>query len=186
MKKKPLIRHKKIIIPSLIFVALIVGFISFKFLNTKKQTNLAAENTNTETDNNIDYSPPTKEDKSNNDAFKEKLGDNKPSAPQSNGEKKKVIPVISFWGQNQGNNSVEVGSFISEVVESGGTCTLTMSKGAQQETTKTDAIKDATTTTCGTMTIARASLNPGKWTAKVTYLSATSEGVSDNIFIEVQ
>lgn len=186
MKKSPLYKKKKIIIPILLLVIALSGFIAYKKFSGSQQHATVPETAKVDNNDDINFDPPTEEEKTNNDALKEKLGNDIPQQPPANGQKRNITPIISFWGQSQTSGAVEVGAFVSGVFEGGGKCTLNLSKDSQEATAATNATKDATTTTCGTISIARNSLSAGKWKATVKYVSDSSEGSSEGIYIEVQ
>ena len=69
--------------------------------------------------------------------------------------------------------------------EDGGTCTLAAKKGTQSVVVQRSATPDATTTTCGSVTIDAARLSPGTWTAVLAYQSPTRAGAAGPVTIEV-
>ena len=69
--------------------------------------------------------------------------------------------------------------------EEGGTCTLTATKVTQSVVVQRSATPDATTTTCGSVTIDGARLSPGTWTAVLAYQSPTRAGAAGPVTIEV-
>lgn len=93
---------------------------------------------------------------------------------------------VTFWGWDDDAQVVEVGGFVSGVVESGGSCLLTLSHDGRTVTVEAEGRPDATTTSCGALTVDGDRLEPGTWTAVLTYSSATSSGAADEREIEVQ
>ena len=87
--------------------------------------------------------------------------------------------VLSFVGWNTTTSAVEAGGYLSPVVESGGTCTLALTKGARTVTAAAPAQADASTTSCGNLAVPRAKLTPGTWTAVLRYASKTTTGSSN-------
>lgn len=87
--------------------------------------------------------------------------------------------VLSFLGWDNTTAAVEAGGYLSPVVESGGTCTLELTKGSQTVTVVAPAQADATTTSCGDLAVPRARLTPGGWSAVLRYASKTTAGASD-------
>lgn len=138
----------------------------------------------------VNYDPPTEEEQQAGDAQKakniEKENQQRQATNQTESGKKKVTPVVSFWGQNPDNGSAEANGFVTEAYEEGGTCTLTLQKDGQTKTARRKAIKDAQTTTCGLLIIPRDQLNAGKWQTTITYSSATAYGVSDKVEMEIK
>ena len=87
--------------------------------------------------------------------------------------------VLSFLGWNTKDSAVEAGGYLSPVVETGGTCTLALTKDGQTVTATSPAQADASTTSCGNLAVPRAKLRPGSWTAVLRYASKTTTGSSD-------
>lgn len=87
--------------------------------------------------------------------------------------------VLSFLGWNTKDSAVEAGGYLSPVVETGGTCTLALTKDGQTVTATSPAQADASTTSCGNLVVPRAKLRPGSWTAVLRYASKTTTGSSD-------
>lgn len=93
-----------------------------------------------------------------------------------------VIVTISDW--NGTNQVAEVAGY-ANVIEADGTCTLTMTRDKTTVTTVRSASSDASTTSCGMLSIAGSRLTAGSWNAVLSYESATSHGASTPISIEV-
>ncbi|MGZ4507533.1 MAG: hypothetical protein ACXVX0_09790 [Blastococcus sp.] len=87
--------------------------------------------------------------------------------------------VLSFVGWSTKDSAVEAGGYLSPVVETGGTCTLALTKDGQTVTATSPAQADASTTSCGNLAVPRAKLHPGSWTAVLRYASTTTTGSSD-------
>lgn len=147
----------------------------------------------TTTGNDINYGPPSKEEKKETENFKENQAGQvtQPSTqtpnptPTSTSQKKAVTPVVGSWGQNTTTKAVEVSGYVA-LVESGGICTLTLKKAGQEVTESKSATPDAQTTSCGLISIARSRLAAGDWVATISYKSSTSEGTSSSITIGVE
>jgi hypothetical protein len=88
-----------------------------------------------------------------------------------------VMVTYAVWEPT--SSAVEEGSFVQGVVESGGTCTLTLTKGDTVVTESAPAEPDATTTSCGGISVQGSRLSSGTWSAVVSYESATTSGSSD-------
>jgi hypothetical protein len=88
-----------------------------------------------------------------------------------------VFITDAIW--NPETDSVEVGSFVQGVVESGGTCTVTMTKDGERANATGAAEQDATTTWCGVIAISGNQLSSGVWSAVVTYESSSTHGTSE-------
>jgi hypothetical protein len=96
------------------------------------------------------------------------------------------VPVsVTFFGWNAAAHEVEVGGYVAGVIESGGTCTLTLTRTGATVTAQRSARPDATTTTCGEIDIPGSSLSAGTWTAVLSYRSAGHTGAAAPVQIEV-
>jgi hypothetical protein len=92
-----------------------------------------------------------------------------------------VVPIASW---NPSSTAMEVSAYVS-VVEQGGTCGLTATKGSLRATAQTSALPDASTTSCGDLRIPGSDLSAGTWSVVVTYRSAASSGSSAPIAVDV-
>jgi hypothetical protein len=93
-----------------------------------------------------------------------------------------VVPVASW---SPPNSDVEIGAYVEGVIERGGTCVVTMTKGALTATGRTAALPSATNTSCGDLRVPGSAVSSGSWTATVSYTSPTSSGTSAPTTIEV-
>jgi len=93
-----------------------------------------------------------------------------------------VTVTIAGWAAERA--AVEV-SGLADVVENGGTCTLTLTQGTRRASVSGAAEPDASSTSCGTLSVAGAGLGAGRWTGVLTYSSSTASGQSDPFTIEV-
>lgn len=93
--------------------------------------------------------------------------------------------TISYIGWVVGSASVEASAYAS-VIESGGSCTLTLVQDDRTVvSTPHEAAADATSTACGTLSVPRTGLAPGTWTATVSYRSSSTIGTSTPTTAEV-
>ncbi|NEK87954.1 hypothetical protein GCU60_19630 [Blastococcus saxobsidens] len=93
--------------------------------------------------------------------------------------------VLSYAGWEKGSDAVEAAGYVSPVVEDGGTCTLEVTGDGRTRSASVPAIADATTTVCSGLSIPGAELAPGTWTVRLQYSSATTEGTSQPLDVEV-
>ena len=84
----------------------------------------------------------------------------------------------TYAGWDPGAAEVVAGGFVSEVVETGGTCTLTLTRDGVTTSGTSDASPDAVTTSCGEVRAGGPELVPGSWDAVLSYESAESAGAS--------
>lgn len=141
-------------------------------------------------ENGINYAPSTNVDQQLNDSVKESVAaadsqvDRSPSSPEAKNE---VKPVISAWGQPGGpGTDLRINGFVPSVIETNGTCTITVTNGELSTGASKSALQNAQDTSCGQLTIAYSNLSPGTWRAILTYNSTTSAGSSDAVEIEVK
>jgi hypothetical protein len=101
-------------------------------------------------------------------------------SPTTDGD---IFVTYSEW--NAQSAAVEVGSYLPNVSESDGICTLTLTKAARSVQTSRPATPDVGSTACGSLTVPGDQLSAGTWTAVVTYESSSSRGTSDPVEVEV-
>lgn len=85
--------------------------------------------------------------------------------------------TVSISTAQWSDGAARVSGFAT-VVEEGGTCTLTLTKGSVTVTGSRPATVDATTTSCGVVQVSDPRLTPGTWQAVLSYTSRTSTGTS--------
>jgi hypothetical protein len=93
--------------------------------------------------------------------------------------------VLSFIGWDPKTAAVEAGGYLSPLVESGGTCTLELTKAGRTVSHSSRAEPDATTTACGNLAVPRGKLTPGSWRAVLRYTSPRTTGTSAPTTVEV-
>jgi hypothetical protein len=93
--------------------------------------------------------------------------------------------VLSFVGWDRTTAAVQAGGYLSPIVESGGTCTLELTKGDRTVSARSSAEPDATTTACGNLSVPRAQLTAGSWSAVLRYSSPRTRGSSAPTTVEV-
>jgi hypothetical protein len=100
-----------------------------------------------------------------------------PNAPRS------VLITYSGWVPD--TRTVEVGGYVAGVIESDGTCTLTLSQGGRSVTTSKPGEVDASSTSCGGLSIPAAQVSSGSWTAVLTYASTATRATSAPVRVQV-
>ena len=93
--------------------------------------------------------------------------------------------VVSYAGWDTGTSSVEVDGFVTSTIEDGGTCTATLTRGADTRTASAPAFADASTTICPPIFIPGSELGAGRWEALLAYSSDSSAGPSVPVQVEV-
>lgn len=141
--------------------------------------------------NGVDYSPATDEDKALNDERKRTLPEStrqeESGTGTSGGSKKVVTPVISAWSQEGGTGTdLKINGYVPEIIETNGSCTVTLTKGSTTASTSKSALQNAQNTSCGQLIIPYTQLSPGLWQAVLSYSSSMSAGSSIKTEIEVR
>ena len=106
------------------------------------------------------------------------------SATASSAPKKNVVVFItrSDWNANDG---VQLGGYV-EVIDNGGTCTLTLTKGTEKYISQISSTRDASTMSCSGIYPNTKNLGAGTWDITLSYDSAESAGTSEPFMVEVQ
>jgi len=134
-------------------------------------------------DQTINYDKPDSTEQSAAESNKNKSPDipstSTTQATKDSSAKSKVSVVITTYNDHD-NGNLTVNGYVDGVVESGGTCTLTLKDSAGRTVSSSrPAQPDATTTTCGQSAISLSKLHAGTWQATLSYSSATSVGATD-------
>ncbi len=96
-----------------------------------------------------------------------------------------VTPQLTYYGWVDDIGAVEAGGIVLDVVESGGTCTLTLRQGSSEVGVSAEAVDNVTSTSCPAMTVPGDRLQPGTWLATLSYESGTSRGAGDAVEVDV-
>ena len=107
-----------------------------------------------------------------------------PAAPPSTGGPNLVTITMSYWGFDPDSGSAFANGY-ADLVDVGGRCTLSLTNGSLTATAHSDATADASTTSCGEMTVPHSQLSSGTWQAVVSYASPSSSGESTPVEIVV-
>lgn len=178
-----LLNSKKIKLVTIIALFVLLGSVAW-VLNSPNQQNTTSTDTPTEKTSidqmpssispNLD--PPTNKEKQQTEDYKKALAEtNNTSTNTTPSGKKLVYPVITSA------NHEEVRAYVSGVIEDGGTCTATATKGSQVKTASSLGAGDASYTGCGPISL---SLPSGTWSVVVRYSSASYEGKSQAFEVE--
>ncbi|OJV82130.1 MAG: hypothetical protein BGO37_03785 [Cellulomonas sp. 73-92] len=95
-----------------------------------------------------------------------------------------VAVTVTSAQWNSVTRAIEVSSFVP-VVEDGGTCTLTVTLGSATVKVDGQAYADASSTSCGLLTVPAKDLSKGTWHADVSYGSPHTRGSSAPQPVEV-
>jgi hypothetical protein len=96
-----------------------------------------------------------------------------------------VSPQLTYYGWDAAAGGVEAGGIVMGIVESGGTCTLTLTKGSTAVDVSADAVDNVSSTSCPAMTVSGDRLQSGTWQATLSYESGTSRGTGDAVEVQV-
>lgn len=96
-----------------------------------------------------------------------------------------VDVMVAFIGWEPATQSVEATGYAA-AVDAGGECVLALTRGSETVRSKpVPAVVDATTMSCGTLSIPGSDLRAGEWQATLTYTSSAYSGTSDKSAVEV-
>ncbi|MGY1807354.1 hypothetical protein ACI8AF_08280 [Blastococcus sp. SYSU D00669] len=93
--------------------------------------------------------------------------------------------VVTYSGWDDDAQVAEAAGLVPGLVESGGTCELTLTRERTTVTGQAAAESDGRSTWCGSVTVAGGDLTPGTWSAVLSYRSATASGATDAFDLEV-
>jgi len=186
-----MVKHKKIIIASVIGVVLVASGAAFiLYRNTNKDNSSVTPNSPSSLDG-TNYGPPTEQEKKETEQFKKdqevkqntNIDSQTGSTPsQQNGSANIVITNLQSTSQ-----AVTASGFISNVFEDGGTCTLNLTLGSQKVTGQSKGITDVNKTTCPEITVQRSEIpQTGSWTATLNYSSSKITGTSASQTIQIK
>lgn len=144
MYKKQKSHKKKLIIISVVCLSLLIAGAAFLAFRSSDKT---SDKTNTEPE--INFSPPTSEELDAGDRQKDESAKNtnagSPQTPNSDGSKKKVTVLITDAGVYDA--SIEVRSFVPDYFQDG-VCTISFTKGDLKLQKEAPAFTDSSTTIC--------------------------------------
>ena len=85
---------------------------------------------------------------------------------------------ITYSGPDEAAGGVVVGAYVAGLIEEGGRCAMTLSLNGVSASTDSEALADATTTSCGQLLVPFSELTPGTWAVDVTYSSPAGKAVA--------
>ncbi len=168
-------KNKKITILILAVVAsvLAVGSVGvyFIFFNKPKKDFSGTANIS-----NVNYSPPTNEEKQTGNNQKQSVVE-QDKLDKQNITNKNAEVVIADASYYNDTGMVEIRGYMANIYEDGGQCNAALTQGSQTVTQISTGFKDATTTQCGAINIPRSKFPAGgAWKLTLTYSSSTSIG----------
>ena len=108
-----------------------------------------------------------------------------PSSSASGGQQRQVSVTQTYADWDAGSTAIVVDAQVTGVIESGGTCTLTLTREGRSARATAPATPDAATTYCGEMAVPGDELISGAWTGAVSYSSPRAEGSSPSFSVVV-
>ncbi|MDB5184908.1 MAG: hypothetical protein JWN38_716 [Candidatus Saccharibacteria bacterium] len=123
----------------------------------------------------VNLSPPTATDKQESEQHKDDIAkqaeDQTPRTTNSDG-RLAVTPTITYV------DKTTVNAYVTGVFEDDGTCTATLTQGAQTITRTSSGFKNASYTQCTPISLSDVSLGSSPWSVTVSYNSSTATGIS--------
>lgn len=149
---------------------------SWPFLEDKPHP---VQNGQKESDNNINYSPPTEQEVKNSQDGKKNSQDPPSNEGGSAASQKSAHIALSYVDFS--NKRLEIRAFTTSVIEGNGKCTATVTSGQKSITRTSSAFIDATSTICEPIYIDQSDLTSGTWKVTVTYASKEYSGSSETV-----
>lgn len=177
-RRKKIFRLRKPIVLGI--ALLLIGGGVFAYTQFKKDdSNKQADNPTTTQEEPISVvaNPPTEQDKKSLEDFKNQLGDQQTSekAPTQSSSSAKQV-TVAIVNASRANNTVTVSGYVTGVVEDGGTCTLTITKGSDKRTATASGFANSSTTNCPPIEIPN--ISTAGWNAILSYQSSKASGSS--------
>lgn len=133
-------------------------------------TNMDKTDTEKQAANNLKKNPQEKTQNNQTDT---------PATPPIDTTSGKQQANVLITNAGVSNGSVSVSGFVTNVVESNGSCTYTFTNGSSKVSKTTNVLPNATSTTCATTTFPASDLEPsGTWSVLLSYSSSQSTGIS--------
>lgn len=164
---------KRNIIIALVILIVLAGA-GFAYAQTRNDSE-SKKDSNNKSQNDINFDPPTEQDKKDAEANKDRLVKEQQEIDNNNNSsgKKSVQPTISYVDR------YVINAYVTGIFEENGTCTATLTNGGQTITKTSTGFGNASYTQCSPIELNDANLGNGIWTVKVNYSSATAEGNSE-------
>lgn len=170
---------KNLLIIVAILAVVVLAIVGVWLLNRSDDSKLSNESTD-QVANEINFNPPTEEEKQAAEDKKDEIVAEQNNPPAVSNTANVVITDASQYG-----DIVEIRAFVSNRIDSSGSCAVTLTKGTSTITRTQNATADASTTQCGTFEIPRSDFpSSGSWSVVVTY-SAPDVGGQAKSTLEV-
>ena len=107
------------------------------------------------------------------------------SAAATTGKNGKLTAQVLLTWWDAGTGSISANGSVNNLIENGGTCTLSASRGSLVRKVSNSSIANATTTVCGELTIPASQLSAGDWKIQLSYVSGTASGSSSTQTVHI-
>lgn len=101
-----------------------------------------------------------------------------PEEPSVNTNTGKKEAAVLITNAGVFNGTVSASGFVTNIVESSGTCTYTFTNGANRVVKQSSVLSNPSSTTCETVSFPASELTTGTWAVTLSYASSESAGVS--------
>lgn len=166
---------KRLIVISLLAAVIAAGVFLYVQLRTDNQevVNL----------NDVNYSPPTDEERQAGNSKKQEIADRE---EKTQGGQESTTTEVIITDAGQYDNMIEVRAFMPSAYKDG-SCELIFSKGSKTFSKTTPAFKDVSTTNCTNPEVPRSEFaEAGDWSVKVSYSAEGITGQSEEKVFEVK
>lgn len=124
----------------------------------------------------VNYDPATPEEEAEGQARKKELQEQQQQAANNSGNKQ-VTPVVT--NASQDGETIFLSAYVPGVLENGGKCTYTVTKGSATVTKVTDGFVNVSNTNCTPLNLNRLEFSStGDWQVVVSYASTSATGTS--------
>lgn len=168
ISKTSFYKSKRFFIAATVVALLIIGGVALAVAARNDQDQTSTPNPAPPSDAPYDLNPATDEEKSESDKHKEDLANPQPQPSPQSGQKKQVSVIITSA------NAGSLNAYVQGVLEDGGTCTATFTKGSQQVSRTSQGFSNVSVTNC--QPISPSLSSSGTWAVTVKYSSQAAEG----------
>jgi hypothetical protein len=106
-------------------------------------------------------------------------------APDATPSARPVTVVPTYYGWDAASTAVLMGGYVNGVQESGGVCTLTLTRGGTSVHGSSTARPNASTTACAEISVPGSKLSAGRWRGVLSYRSPRAAGSSAPVSVVV-
>ena len=167
--QRPTSKKKLILIVALV-IAVILGGVAYLY-----RDNLGITGSQ-ETPSNIDYSPPSDEEREGEKTAEQQTENSGTSDNQTNSPGAHTSVGVEITSANQNGDTLQIRTLV-QLVTNDGTCTVTLTKEGSDSVKKSAAIQAATTySVCQGFNISTSDMAPGTWNIALTFENSSHSG----------